>query len=129
MIFRIRHGTKEDAAAIARLATELGYPAPLDAMTTRVKAISASGSDLLLVAVGPANEPVAWLQAHAAQILESGVRVEIVGLIVSTEARRSGLGRSLVDEAERWARNRAVARSALASRTMSGWRSPRPVPR
>jgi GNAT superfamily N-acetyltransferase len=105
MIFRIRRGTEEDASAIARLATELGYPAPLDAMTARVTAISASGNDLLLVAVGPANEPVAWLQAHAAQILESGFRVEIVGLIVSTQARRCGVGRSLVDEAERWARN------------------------
>jgi GNAT superfamily N-acetyltransferase len=37
--------------------------------------------------------------------LESGYRVEIVGLIVGEGYRRSGIGRALVRQAERWALN------------------------
>jgi GNAT superfamily N-acetyltransferase len=70
--------------------------------------IAASGSDLVVVAVrGDADareEVIGWLQAHAAHILESGFRVEITGMVVSPEARRCGVGRLLVTEAERWAR-------------------------
>src|SRR5262245_10968174 len=102
-IFTIRRAKETDAVAIAALARDLGYPAPLEAMTARVQAISASRNDLLLVAVNPDDVPIAWLQAHAAQILESGFRAEIVGLIVSSNARRSGVGRALVEEVERWA--------------------------
>jgi len=45
-----------------------------------------------------------WLHACGTEIIESGFRVEIAGLIVSKPAQRSGVGSRLVLEAERWAR-------------------------
>ena len=51
---------------------------------------------------------IGWLQAHAGSSLESGLRVEIVGLVVTGLARRTGVGRALVAEAERWARSRSA---------------------
>lgn len=35
--------------------------------------------------------------------LESGERIEIVGLVVSAAVRQGGVGRRLVDDAEQWA--------------------------
>jgi GNAT superfamily N-acetyltransferase len=54
------------------------------------------------------NEPdngklCGWLQAHASHVIESGFRVEIVGLVVADDARRKGIGRQLVARAEQWA--------------------------
>jgi len=103
--FTVRRALEQDANAIARLSVELGYPATRETMRERIRAISASTADLLVVAADPSGEPVGWLQAHAAQLNESGFRVEIVGLIVATAARRKGIGRSLVAAAERWAKS------------------------
>jgi predicted N-acetyltransferase YhbS len=103
--FKVRCASDMDADAIARLSAELGYPTPHETMRQRIHAISASSADLLVVATDPSGEPVGWLQAHAAQLIEFGFRVEIVGLIVSTAARRKGIGRSLVAAAERWAKS------------------------
>ena len=41
-------------------------------------------------------------------MLEMGERVEIVGLVVDSVARRSGVGRALVAAAEHWARSRGI---------------------
>ena len=94
-----------DADAIASLAAELGYPTTGEAVRSRIEAIGPSRSDLLLVATNGGGEIIGWLQAIAAHILESGFRVEIVGLIVSSRIRRGGIGRALVAAAERWARD------------------------
>jgi GNAT superfamily N-acetyltransferase len=99
----VRRATAADAGAMARLSGELGYPVETDAMRARIRAVTASAADLLVVAEDPTGEPAGWLQAHSAHLIESGFRVEIVGLIVSPAARRTGLGRSLVAAAERWA--------------------------
>src|SRR5262245_8221649 len=101
--FTVRHALEADASAIAELSADLGYPATPDAMRERVKAILACPTDLLLVAVDSSERPIGWLQAHSAHLIESGFRAEIVGLTVSSAARRSGIGRALVLEAERWA--------------------------
>jgi GNAT superfamily N-acetyltransferase len=102
--FSIRNATEADAGSIAKLAGELGYAANARIMRSRIQAILAADTDLLIVAVDSSDTPIGWLQAHAAHIVESGFRVEITGLIVSPAARRRGVGRALVAEAEHWAR-------------------------
>jgi len=44
-----------------------------------------------------------WVHAHAAEALESGFRVEVVGLVVAERFRRRGVGRRLMEAAEKWA--------------------------
>ena len=105
---QIRCATEQDSAAIAQLSGDLGYATNPEIMQQRVREVLASTMDLLLVAVDSSGQAVGWLQAHAAHIVESGFRVEITGLIVSPSLRRSGVGRALIKEAERWAKNRSA---------------------
>jgi N-acetylglutamate synthase-like GNAT family acetyltransferase len=100
----IRRATEDDAGAIAILADELGYAVRAKIMRSRIQAILASAADTLIVAVDSSGTVVGWLQAHAAHIVESGFCVEITGLIVSPARRRQGVGRSMVANAEHWAR-------------------------
>jgi len=100
----VRCATEGDAVAMARLSDELGYPVEVEVMRARICAVTASTADLLVVAAeASGGEAVGWLQAHSAHLVESGFRVEIVGLIVAPAARRTGIGRLLVAAAERWA--------------------------
>jgi predicted N-acetyltransferase YhbS len=101
----IRPATARDAAALSRLSRQLGYPTAARVMRDRLRAILASGTDLLVVAEDHSRALVGWLQAHAATVVESGFRVEITGLVVSPGSRRRGAGRALVATAERWARS------------------------
>ena len=100
----LRHAAEHDADALAGLSRELGYAVDANAMRNRIKAIRKSPNDLLIAAVDSPDNVIGWMQAHAAHVLESGFRVEILGLIVSLAFRRRGVGRALVSEAERWAR-------------------------
>ena len=102
-VVSIRRATLEDAGPIAMLASELGYAADAEAMRDRLHGVLAS-ADLLLVGVDASQAVVGWLQARAGLIVESGFRVEIVGLIVAPSSRRCGVGRALVRAAETWAR-------------------------
>lgn len=97
----IRDAILSDAAEIARLTGELGYAANADEIASRLSRVDRR-KQLVLVAV--LEEKLAgWIQAQASEVLESGFRVEIVGLIVAESCRRRGVGRRLVEEAERWA--------------------------
>jgi GNAT superfamily N-acetyltransferase len=99
----IRHATERDADAIAKLANDLGYLTDPDGVRTGIVALSFSKSDSLFVATDSSDLPVGWLHAHSAYLLVSGIRVEILGLVVSNVVRRQGVGRALVTAAERWA--------------------------
>ena len=99
----IRQATEQDASAIASLASELGYPVAVEAIQSRIAAIRASGTDLLLTAVDAADRITGWGQGHSAHLLESGFTVELTGLVVSRQFRRLGVGRLLIAELERWA--------------------------
>ena len=59
-----------------------------------------------------------WLQAHAYDILESGFIVEIVGLVVAQDCRRSGAGRALVRQAEQWAATLGAEALVVRSNTL-----------
>jgi ribosomal protein S18 acetylase RimI-like enzyme len=112
---RIRRMAEKDAKVVATLAGELGYPNEAEAIRARIRAIGES--DLLLVAVDASDKAVGFIQAHRVCIIELGFRVEILGLVVSSSARRSGIGRRLIDEAERWAKSIGAEAVSVRSST------------
>jgi GNAT superfamily N-acetyltransferase len=98
----IREAALADADDIARLSTELGYPTDATAISDRLARLITRKDHRVLVAVLE-EKLVGWLQARADDVLESGFRVEIVGLVVGEKFRRRGVGRQLVHQIEEWA--------------------------
>ncbi|QSX29781.1 GNAT family N-acetyltransferase [Shewanella cyperi] len=110
----IRVATSEDAAAIALLSSELGYPASAEAIQERLARLLNNSSHKIYVATQGDNI-LGWIACERRLLLESGEVFEIVGLVVSKAARRKNVGRQLVTAAERW----AEALSARALRVRS----------
>lgn len=72
-------------------------------MAARVRKVTGQDNHLLLVAENDSGGVCGWLHAYCADSIESGFRLEIVGLVVEQTAQRSGIGSRLVEAAERWA--------------------------
>ena len=104
-----------DAEVVAELATELGYPNGIEAIRRRIRPIGEA--NLLLVASEASDKPVGFIQAHRVCIIEVGSRVEILGLVVSSTARRTGIARLLIEEVERWAKKIGVEVVSVRSNT------------
>lgn len=98
----IRPMVDADAEAVAELCGELGYPSKTEAVRRRLRAIKRG--DVLIAAVNESGTPVGYIQATTTCTIEADVRVHIVGLVVSSKARRMGIGRRLIAEVETWAR-------------------------
>lgn len=99
----IRHASTEDAAALAELVAELGYAATPAEVIARLNIFSADDRFLVLVAESPSGRILGWINAERRTTLESGSFHEVIGLVVSSQARRLGIGASLLDAAEQWA--------------------------
>jgi GNAT superfamily N-acetyltransferase len=112
---KIRPLVEADADAVAALATELGYPNEIEEIRRRIAPIAKS--DLLLVAADTNDKPVGFIQAHRVRIIEVGDRVEILGLVVSSTARRRGIAQMLIAEVERWAKKIGVKTVSVRSNT------------
>ncbi len=105
----IRSAVVSDAGEIARLSAELGYPNEAKDIESRLGILLTRQN--YWVSVATADEPglIGWIAAEHRLLLEYGERVEIVGLVVATTARRSGAGAALVASAEQWAAGQGVA--------------------
>jgi ribosomal protein S18 acetylase RimI-like enzyme len=101
MIMTIRPMTEADADAVAQLSGELGYPSDPKAVRRRIRSVDPA--DLLIVAVNEADVPLGFIQGRMTRTVEAEARVHIVGLVVSSKARRAGVGRRLIAEVEHWA--------------------------
>lgn len=97
----------EDAAEVARLAGEWGYPLDARAIASRLAVLMDDPRQCLRVIDG--NGCLAgWIVAERRMILESGECLEIVGLVVDGTVRRGGVGRALVGAVEAWAREQGI---------------------
>ena len=111
----IRAPKPNDAAAIAALMGELGYPSEVRDIPARLSALAGDPTTIIwlgeldgkVVAVGTGkvfhainqNAPVAWLTA----------------LVVAENARGRGVGQRIVRVAEEWARAKGASKLALTS--------------
>jgi len=103
----LRTPTGNDAARLAALSTELGYPADPERIRARLTRLLDRADHCLRLAEA-SGETIGWVHAHEQCVLEAEPWCEIVGLVVDANHRGHGAGRSLVADVEQWARGRGL---------------------
>jgi GNAT superfamily N-acetyltransferase len=112
---RVRSAAPADAAAIARLNSQLGYPVAVQSLGPRLERLLASEEQAVYVATDSKGEVIGWIHGAEQLLVESGARCEILGLVVDVAARRGGIGRQLVEAAEQWALARGLSEVSVRS--------------
>lgn len=112
---RIRNASESDAARIAELSSQLGYPSTTEDILRRIRSLVPAANHALMVAETPAGGVIGWVHVSVNPLIESDVRAEINGLVVAKGHRSLGAGRVLLEEAERWARDRGCRTVSLRS--------------
>jgi GNAT superfamily N-acetyltransferase len=110
----LRPATLNDAASIATLNGELGYPVTADEMAPRLASLLDVRDHAVLVAETDGSV-IAWIQVSVVATVESGSFAEIRGLVVTAAHRSRGVGARLVEAAEGWARERGLTRIRVRS--------------
>ena len=103
----IRQMQPQDAASVAVLTTQLGYPSSEEQIGRRYDLIN-NRQDACLFVARNRSLVVGWIHVQALNLLEEDARAEIWGLVVAEAARGTGVGRLLVEAAEKWALMRGL---------------------
>ena len=107
---RVRDADAGDADAVARLCTQLGYPAAAGAIPGRLTLLKAGGIARALVAT-QGGEVIGLATIHLRHALNHAAPLAQLSLLVIDERMRGrGVGRTLVAAAEAWAREQGCHR-------------------
>ncbi len=112
----VRPARREDAATLAALSGELGYPASAGDVSARLEALAARGAHAVLVAEEDGGPPLGFVHVFGAYTVESDPFAEIGGLVVAARARGRGVGAALVAAGEDWARGAGFPTLRVRSR-------------
>ena len=105
----IRSAAAEDAARIAELSRQLGYPVTAEEAGRRLESIQALDDHALSVAVLPVGEVAGWIHIYVRRTVMLDPIVEVDGLIVDEAHRGTGIGGQLMGHAEEWALSRGIS--------------------
>jgi len=110
----VRPMTTADAPAVAALCTQLGYDhTPPTQIAERLES---SAPDHGCYVAEQNGAVIGWVEVFGVHMLVSPhFFAEIGGLVVDTGARRQGIGRSLMMQAEAWARAHGYSEVRLRS--------------
>jgi GNAT superfamily N-acetyltransferase len=100
---KIRRARAADAAQIAVLTGQLGYPATTAQIRQRLRSIQPASQNAIFVADAANYRVVGWLHVSKEPLLESEMRAEVNGLVVADGQRSLGAGARLLAAAEDWA--------------------------
>lgn len=115
MDLAIRDAQPGDAAGIAALLAELGYPASTPDAAEHLERFASEPASRVQVAER-AGEVIGLVATHVVPRLDGDRRTcRITDLVVAAAARRSGVGAALVAAAEGEARRQAAPRLDLSS--------------
>ena len=88
---------------VARLSDQLGYPVSHINLLRRYRKIISSDSHTLLVYEEDKNI-LGWIHVECVEDLIEENKAEIKALIVEENSRGSGIGKALLEAAEKWAK-------------------------
>ena len=111
----IRPARSDDAAALAELSTQLGYPAAADTLNQRLERVRGDGVGEVFVAAGLDGRVLGWTHVVPRLHLEEVPFAELAGLVVADGARGAGVGAALLSAAEHWAREHGFAQFRVRS--------------
>lgn len=111
----VREAEAGDAAALAPLFAQLGYPDEPARIGARLDALRAEPGSSVLVAE-ERGELIGLASASVIPLLhEDGSWCRISALVVSSDRRRAGVGKALMDAVEGFARSRGCRYSEVTS--------------
>lgn len=113
--FYIRRATLADAAQLAPLAGQLGYPSTVDEVTARLREILRHDDHIILVAEWASAGIAGYIEIFPFRTIGSNPRVEIASFVVDESCRSQGVGRRLLEHAEEWARSHGYEETSLRS--------------
>jgi GNAT superfamily N-acetyltransferase len=105
----------EDAARVALLAGELGYPSTAEQIVARKRELDRQGKSAMLVAEDAGGSVIGWIIVSEMCSLELDPHAEVKGLVVAESARSRGVGEELMAAGEAWARGRGIREIVLRS--------------
>jgi GNAT superfamily N-acetyltransferase len=108
----IRAAEPSDAAALAELAGELGYPTDASVIAARLDHLPPDNEVLVAERAG---EVLGWAHVSLCRSLLVEDHVEVMGLVVGERWRGLGIGRQLMAAAESMARQRGLSLVRLRS--------------
>ncbi len=114
---KIRRARAGDAARIAELSGQLGYPVPAREMAGRLKRVMKDRDAACFVAED-AGEIAGWVHVSVTDLLEVVRRAEINGLVVEEKTRSRGTGKYLLEAAENWARGQKCKTVSVRSNVL-----------
>jgi GNAT superfamily N-acetyltransferase len=111
----IRQARPDDYPPMAELAGQLGYPSSAHEIARRLAGLNASGEHVVFVAQLADGTIAGWIGAFVYRCVEADARVEVSGLVVDERFRSQAVGRSLLERAEEWAREKGLSAATLRS--------------
>jgi ribosomal protein S18 acetylase RimI-like enzyme len=114
---KIRRARSSDAARLAALSDELGYPATSSEMKIRLRRLKPANNNAVFVAESN-GQVLGWLHVSASYLLELPQRAEVNGLVVAEAHRSLGAGARLLDAAEAWARKKKCVSMSVRSNVL-----------
>ncbi|HEX3543877.1 MAG TPA: GNAT family N-acetyltransferase [Candidatus Acidoferrum sp.] len=111
----IRRAKNTDAARIAELSGQLGYPTKPAEIARRLRKIKPPSQHAVFIAESPERKVIGWLHVSAYPLLEVPQRAEVNGLVVDDRERSHGTGALLLRAAEDWAHSRGCKSMSVRS--------------
>ena len=106
---------ENDAARIADLNAQLGYPSSEGQVAERMKRVAASANDTILVATEGDELVIGWIHLRGFNSLHGEPMAEICGMVVDAKHRSRGVGTQLMATAEEWAKARGFGAMRVRS--------------
>ena len=112
---RVRAG---DAARVAELSGQLGYPTLAKEMAKRLKGVLKDRDAACFVAETKAHGLVGWIHVSTTPLIEVERRAEVNGLVVDETVRSQGAGWLLLYASEKWAKKKGCRGMSVRSNVL-----------
>jgi ribosomal protein S18 acetylase RimI-like enzyme len=114
----VRRARATDAARIAELSGQLGYPTTEKQMRARLRDVIKDKEAACFVAESRDGGLVGWIHVSTTPLLEVERRAEVNGLVVDETARSRGAGALLLAAGEKWARGKRCKSMSVRSNVL-----------